>query len=141
MSQENVTALINASKAASAAASVEERERFLAILDPDVEWIAREGPPDLQGEFHGIEQARRYYARWASAWEEWAWEIEETRERGDRVATRTWLTGRGRESGLVLDMRIGQVWTFRDGRVVRYEAFPSWEQALKAAGLAPLTSA
>jgi ketosteroid isomerase-like protein len=35
----------------------------------------------------------------------------------------------------VLDMRIGQLWTFRDGKVVRYEAFDSWKQALEAAGL------
>ena len=132
---ENLTALLNASKAANAASSVEERARFLGILDPKVAWIAREGPPDLQGEFHGIEQAREYYARWASAWEEWGWEIEEGREQGDLVVTRTWLTGRGRESGLVLDMRIGQIWTFRAGKVIRYEALPSWEQALEAAGM------
>ena len=135
MSQENVTALLNASKAANAASSDEERARFLAILDPEVEWIAREGPPDLQGEFRGIEEAREYYARWASAWEEWGWEIEDAQEQGDLVVTRTWLTGRGRESGLVLDMRIGQIWTFRGGKVIRYEALPSWEQALEAAVL------
>ena len=51
------------------------------------------------------------------------------------MVTRTWLTGKGRGSGLVLDMRIGQVWTFRDGKIVRYEAFPSWERALNAAGM------
>jgi hypothetical protein len=32
-------------------------------------------------------------------------------------------------------MRIGQVWTFRDGKVVRYEALPTWREALEAAGL------
>jgi hypothetical protein len=32
-------------------------------------------------------------------------------------------------------MRIGQIWTFRDDKVVRYEALPSWELALEAAGL------
>jgi hypothetical protein len=68
MSEENVEVLVNASKAANAATSVEERARFLEILDPEVEWITREGPPDLQGEFHGIEQVRQFYARWASAW-------------------------------------------------------------------------
>jgi ketosteroid isomerase-like protein len=135
MSEENVTLLVTASKAANAATSVEERARFLEILDPEVEWITREGPPDLQGEFHGIEQARQFYARWASAWEEWGWEIEEAQERGNLVVTRTWVTGRGQESGLVLDMRIGQMWTFRDGKVIRYQTFPTWQQALEAAGL------
>jgi len=115
----------NRLEGASAANSVEERAWFLAILDPEVDWIMRDqAAPDLQGEFHGIEQAREYYARWASAWQEWSWEIEEAREQGDLVVTRTWLTGRGRESGLVLDMRIGQIWAFRAGQVIRYEGLP-----------------
>jgi ketosteroid isomerase-like protein len=97
-----VEILVNASRAASAAATAEARE---------------------------------YYRRWAAAWSEWDWEIEDVRERDDVVVTRTWVTGRGRGSGLVLDMRVGQVWTFRDGKVVRYEALPSWEDALAAAGI------
>jgi hypothetical protein len=36
---------------------------------------------------------------------------------------------------VVLDMRIGQMWTFRDGKVIRHQTFPTWEQALEAAGL------
>jgi ketosteroid isomerase-like protein len=135
MSQENVEVLLSASKAASAGTTVAERESFLSILDPEIAWIVRGGPLDLQGEFHGIDRARDYYARWASAWDEWNWEIEEAREHGDLVVTRTWLTGRGRGSGVVLDMRIGQLWTFRDGKVIRYEALPTWDEALEAGGL------
>src|SRR5262245_39194766 len=135
MSRENVEILLRASKAASAGTTVEERESFLSILDPEIAWIVRGGPLDLRGEFHGIDRAREYYARWASAWEEWNWEIEEVREHGDLVVTRTWLTGRGRGSGVVLDMRIGQIWAFGDGKVIRYEALLTWEQALEAAGL------
>ena len=136
MSEENIEILLRASKAASAGATVEERESFLSILDSAIEWVARAaGPLDLQGEFHGIDQAREYYARWASAWEEWDWEIEKVRAVGDVVVTQTWLTGRGRGSGMTMDMRIGQVWKFRDAKVVRYEAHPSWKQALEAAGL------
>jgi ketosteroid isomerase-like protein len=135
MTQRNAEILLQASEAASAGATVEERETFLSILDPDIEWIVRSGPTDLQGEFHGIDRANEYYAQWASAWAEWRWEIEDVREQGDVVVTRTWLTGRGRGSGLVLDMRIGQIWTFHAGKVVRYEALPTWEQALDAAGL------
>jgi ketosteroid isomerase-like protein len=135
MSQENVEILLRASKAASAGTTVEERESFLSILDPEIAWIDRGGPPDMQGEFHGLDRARDYYARWASAWAEWDWEIEEAREHGDLVVTRARLTGRGRGSGLVLDMRVGQIWEFRHGKVVRHEAFPSWNEALEAAGL------
>ncbi len=128
--------LLAASKAASDGGTVEERESFLSILDPEIEWIARAGGPgDLAGEFRGIDEARDYYARWGAAWAEWRWEIEEVRSVEDFVVTRTWLTGRGRGSGLTLDMQIGQIWTFRNAKVVRYEAHPSWEEALKAAGV------
>ncbi len=133
--QGNVKILLEASKAASAATTPEGRASFLTILDPEIDWIAREGPADMQGEFRGIDEARAYYARWAAAWDEWDWEIEEVRAEGDVVVTRTWLTGRGRGSGLELDMRIGQIWTFRDGKVVRYESLPGREEALAAAGL------
>jgi uncharacterized protein len=135
MSGENVETLLRASKQASAGQTPEERWTFLSILDREIEWIVRGGPPDLLGDFHGIDEARDYYARWASAWAEWDWEIEEIREQDDLVVTHTRVTGRGRGSGLKLDMRIGQIWTFRDGKVVRYEALPTWEQALAAAGL------
>src|SRR5512134_1312169 len=131
MSEQNAEILLSASKFASAGTTQEERESFLSILDPGIEWIAKAGPPDLQGEFRGIEQARQYYARWASAWEKWDWEIQKVRAHGDLVVTQTWLTGRGRGSGITLDMRIGQIWTFRGGKIIRYEALPSWEQALE----------
>jgi ketosteroid isomerase-like protein len=136
MSGKNVKILLEASEAARSGTTVEERETFLSILDPEIEWIAKEGALDTGGEFHGAQGAREYYARWASAWAEWDWEIEEVREAGDVIVTRTLATGRGRGSGLELDMRIGQIWTFRNGRVVRYESLPSWEEALAAAGIA-----
>jgi hypothetical protein len=28
-------------------------------------------------------------------------------------------------------MHIGQIWAFREGKVIRYEAHPSWESALE----------
>lgn len=132
MSEANVEILLRASHAAS---NSEDRASFLSILDPEIEWIAKVGPPDAQGNFRGIEAARAYYGRWASAWEAWDWEIEEVRASGDLVVTRTRLTGRGRGSGLPIDMRMGQIWRFRDGKVVRYEAVESWERALEVAGL------
>jgi len=136
MSQENVEILLRASNGASSGSTPEERASFLSILDPDIEWVDKAGPPDVQGQFRGIEAARDYYSRWASAWEEWDWEIEEVRASNDLVVTRTRVTGRGRGSGLPTDMRMGQIWWFRDGKVVRYEAMKSWDEALEAVGLA-----
>ena len=135
MSKENVEVLVNASKTANAATSVEERGGFSRSSTPRLSGSRGRVLPTFRESSTCIKQARQLDAWWASAWEEWGWEIEEAQERGNLVVTRTWVTGRGRESGLVLDMRIGQMWSFRDGKVIRYQTFPTWEQALQAAGL------
>jgi hypothetical protein len=55
---------------------------------------------------------------------------------GDRVATRLRHYGRGRESGIEIDVEMyHQVATFRAGRMVRIEYFGEWSEALEAAGL------
>jgi len=45
------------------------------------------------------------------------------------------MSGRGRQSGLVTEAIFGQLYTFRAGRVIRYVAYPSYDEALEAAGL------
>jgi hypothetical protein len=44
-----------------------------------------------------------------------------------------WVRGKG--SGAEAESRIGQVWTFRDGVVVRWENFSTPAEALEAAGI------
>jgi ketosteroid isomerase-like protein len=136
MSRENVEILLRASEQSLAAERPQDREVFFEFLSPDVEWDAsRDVVLDVQGVYHGVEGVRDYFVRWASAWEDWRWEYEELRPHGDQVLARIRLRARGRHSGLTLDRSFGQLWTFRDGRAIRYEAFPSWEEALEAAGL------
>jgi hypothetical protein len=57
MSGKNVKILLEASEAARSGTTVEERETFLSILDPEIEWIAKEGALDTEGEFHGARGA------------------------------------------------------------------------------------
>ena len=45
------------------------------------------------------------------------------------------LQGRGRTSGVELDVPMGFVWTLRDGKVVRAKSFSEQADALRAAGL------
>ena len=45
-------------------------------------------------------------------------------------------TARGGVSGVELEIRIGHLWTVRDGKAVRLEVFPAREDARKAAELA-----
>jgi hypothetical protein len=45
------------------------------------------------------------------------------------------FSGRGKRSGLEIDMPAWQVWTLRDGKVVGWRIFRTKRQALDAAGL------
>jgi ketosteroid isomerase-like protein len=68
--------------------------------------------------------------------EELRLEPQEFVDAGDRVATRLRHPGRGRGSGVELEVELyHQVATFRDGRIVRMEYFAEWAEALEAAGL------
>ena len=80
-------------------------EVFYESLDDDVEWDARGA------------------------------ELGETIVGGDSVVARVHQWGRGRGSGATVDQSHWQVWTFRDGKVVRWTLHGDREEALAAAGL------
>jgi ketosteroid isomerase-like protein len=42
------------------------------------------------------------------------------------------IDGRGRESGIEVEMDVWDVWSFRDGRMVRRQTFRSRDEALAA---------
>ncbi len=133
MSQENVEAL------SRAGAAVKKNDPLIldALLDPDVVWEATSGAVgiDLLGTYRGIDGVRSFFARWEKAWVEWDWEHDEMQAVGDHVVARMRLQGRGRHSGIETEGDVWQVWTFRNGKVVRYRDFERREEALKAAGL------
>ena len=54
---------------------------------------------------------------------------------GDRVLASVTIRGRGRQSGAATSWDLWEVWTIRDGRVVRGQAFTGKDEALEAAGL------
>jgi ketosteroid isomerase-like protein len=43
--------------------------------------------------------------------------------------------GTGKASGVRVERLLSQVWTFRDGKIVRYRDFATQSEALDAAGL------
>jgi hypothetical protein len=45
------------------------------------------------------------------------------------------MRGSGRDSGVPTEMRLAQLWSFRDGRAVRMVMYNDQQEALAAAGL------
>ena len=118
-----------------------QHERAFELYDPEIEWdasrMARGLPDDVAGVYHGHEGVRAYWRNWLSAWSDLDFELHDVVDAGDEVVAlirnqRQW----GRRSGIVTEMPpYGLVFTIRDGKVVRWCAYPDQESALKAAGL------
>ena len=70
-----------------------------------------------------------------TAWDEVRFERERVIETGDDVVVLGVLHGRVHGPGMEIDSPHGQIWTFRDGRVIRMQWFNTHDEALEAAGL------
>ncbi|MDX6588335.1 MAG: hypothetical protein QOI31_2808 [Solirubrobacterales bacterium] len=132
MSQENVETL---RQLFALVGEGENPEALYELLDPSVEFIV--APSDIDaGCYIGHAGVRRYFRRWAGTWESWHFHLESLTDAGDdRIVVGLYQRARGKGSGVDVDARLGQVWTFRDGLVVRWENFSTLADALEAAGL------
>jgi ketosteroid isomerase-like protein len=117
-----------------------QHERAFELYDPEIEWDASRmvvGLPDTAGVYHGHEGVRAYWRNWLSAWSDLDFELQDVVDAGDEVVAlirnqRQW----GRHSGIVTEVEpYGLVFTIRDGKVVRWRAYPDQDSALEAAGL------
>ena len=132
MSQENVEAL---RWLFAQVGNGENPEALYELLHPDIELVMQ--PGDLEaGRYVGHAAVRQFFRRWAGTWEYWHLHPERLIDVGDdRVVVGLYQSGRGRGSGVEVESHSGQVWTFRDGIVVRWESFDSLSEALEAVGL------
>jgi ketosteroid isomerase-like protein len=137
MSRENVEVV----RALAEAFRRRDYERAFEFLDPDIEWdasrmSARVGRAPT-GVYRGHQGGRAFWREWLSAWRELKFEIQDVLDAGDDVVLlirnqRQW----GRHSGVETTMTpYAQVFTFRNGKVVRWRSFPDQQSALEAVGL------
>ncbi len=107
-------------------------DRFV-FLCPDVEWDGTNLPDGQIGRGH--EAILDHVMRWADAWDDWTVEVERVVEGGtDQVVLFTRERGRS-DSGLAMDERHAELYTLKDGKIVRRQGFSDPRQAVKAAGL------
>lgn len=84
---------------------------------------------------HGHEGVRSYFRDLHEAWGRLDYDLEELIPAGEQVISFITRRGRGRSSGIEVEMSYAIVWTLREGMIVRLVWFPSHGEALKAAGL------
>ena len=104
-------------------------------MHPEVEWVPVREDPDF--EVHrGRDAVHTYLAAWGDAFGELRAERLETIASGEKIFVWLRLAGKGRGSGLPIEMEQGVVYTFRDGRIAAGEEFADRAEAEKAAGIA-----
>jgi ketosteroid isomerase-like protein len=131
MARENVEVV----RSALAAIAVGDRERALAFFDPQIVVDATRFVFN-PATYVGFEGLRQMAAATDETWEEIHTEAVEFIDAGDRVVVIGRLVGKGKGSGVEVARPTGQVWTLRDGRVVRWEiGYTDLSQALEAVGL------
>ena len=97
------------------------------VIDPAI--------PD-GGVFLGQEGIRTYMLRFLDAWESLTIAAKSVRPAGDSVFVEVLQVGAGQGSGVPVEQRYFQLWTFRGDKVVRLETVLSESEALEAVGLA-----
>jgi uncharacterized protein len=106
-------------------------EAALEALDSDAVW---RDSPELPGggEFRGLEALGRFLGDFLAEWRDFHQEIEDVVGAGDRVALVIHLSAVGRSSGIAVDTRYAHVWTMREGRGIRVDAYRTPEAGLGA---------
>ena len=102
-------------------------DEALTYADSDIVWNPIEELPT-----QGHDEVRASLARWKAEWDDYKVMPEEFQDMGDRVVVTVRLRGRGRGSGVEIDALFYDLYTLRDGKIVRMDQFTERSQALEA---------
>ena len=127
MSRENVEVVRR-----SLEAFEDDQDAWLQTLDPELEWYPVE---DGHIPSHGFDGARGVRQRWLDTWEGHSIEVEELTGQGENVLGTIHLSGRGKGSGVDVDLRVYLHFKVRNGKIVYCYEYERREDALEAAGL------
>jgi len=96
--------------------------------------IVRVGLPGGKS-YTGVEGFRESWLDWLAPWAEYRSEVDEAIDGGETVVLLQRSSGRLRGSAEEVSVAPGSVYTFRDGKIARYEVYPEHSAALEAVGL------
>jgi ketosteroid isomerase-like protein len=103
-------------------------------LAADAEWVnphdavepgTRHGPGGFNGAIESV----------FATWDDVRFDVERVIDNGDSVVALGVLRGHVHAAGMEIDSPHGQIWTFRDGRVLRMQWFNTHRETMDAAGL------
>lgn len=109
-------------------------EDAVQYMHPRVELRPGIVAPDQRNRYRGREGVKQFFETIYDAFDDQRVEFEEVIETGDRVLMVERWRMRGRD-GIKVDVGVIDVYTFRDGLIVRVDGFVDKAEALEAAGL------
>ena len=112
-----------------------DMDGVVADFAPESEYVTTGMIPGASGVFRGPEGYRQFTEGFFAEFEDARIEVHELIDAEDRVLASVTLRGRGKQSGAEASWDIWQLWTVKDGRVVRGQGFTSRADALEATGL------
>jgi ketosteroid isomerase-like protein len=109
-----------------------DEKAMLELVDPDVVVTQFADQPDVRP-YHGHEGMLKAMAEWVETWDDYAIEVVDVKDFGDKVLVSLHQRGRGKASGVELEGDVYFVYTVRKGKVVRWQMFPAEREAVEAA--------
>jgi ketosteroid isomerase-like protein len=112
----------------------EDPQWVLNHMSPDVEWVAPERDP-FPGTYKGFEGVQEFWNRWRNAVGQLKFAAEEVIDGGDHVVVIAFRWARNDITGLQIEDKIAQVFSFDENdKCIRVQEFYDRGAALKARG-------
>jgi len=132
MSQENVDLV----RAAFDDFERDDMDSVLSLCDPEIEITQAAdllGAPQHQ---HGHAGMLEAFAVWPEQWDDYRIEVIRMTDLGDQVMVNQMSRGRGKDTGVPVEMLFTFLFLVRDGKITEWSIFTREDEALKAVGLA-----
>jgi ketosteroid isomerase-like protein len=125
---------IVALKGAYAAFNRGDIDAAVQSLDPQIEWTE---PVEFTGggAYHGCGEVKKYLTQSRAPWAEGSSEPEQFITSGNRIVVFVHARFRPKGSTEWTDVRLADVYTIRDGKIVEMRAFADRQEALRWVGV------
>ena len=110
-------------------------EGVLRLCDENIVITQPPELPDASPQQRGHSGLLEAFEIWPEQWDDYRIEILRMADHGDRVLVTTRQRGRGKQSGIQVEMEILVVFTVRNKKIVEMRIFMREDQALEAAGI------
>lgn len=129
----DLTQVIDALRSAYAAFNRGDMDAAVAALDPQIDWSEPAEFPG-GGPYHGRDEVKRYLTQSRAGWAEGSSEPERFITAGNRIVVFVHARFRPKGTGDWQDVKLADVYTVRDGKIVAMRAFADRDEAIRWAG-------